>query len=478
MPVAQHHRRGPGAPHQGRGPGRAGQLDRALQSAGPRGRRIRHARLHLRRAAGGRLPGRHLDGHQLLLRPDPGADPREVRRGARADHQAPGPTREPFAFNGRYNKLRHVNIWPRPIQQPHPPIHIPGGGSVETYDFCIDNTYSYSYLSFTGYIRAKALMEGYWDRVEERGAPDKQPLPGRLRPDHLRRRDRRGGRAPLLAARQLLLQSLPARLSGLRRRARLPHHQDHPDRRAVAIRPAARRLRRADLEGPDRGRPRHRRQPGDGAPAHGGTDQGPARRQHLLPHARRQHADRQVHVFDQAVRREGDAEAAQHVPRVGRATSRFWCHPIEKRVTAGSLPAQPTTAPRRRGASAGSGRVGAASWNRRPSRPEHAPVRYLEGGSGEPLVFLHGAGGMTAGRSAAGRARRALPRLCARSCPGYGETEECGDAARHARLHPARLGRGRGAGAEESDPGRPFDGRHDRRGDGGAGAATTSRAWR
>ena len=34
-----------------------------------------------------------------------------------------------------------------PIQQPHPPIHIPGGGSVETYDFCIDNTYSYSYLA-------------------------------------------------------------------------------------------------------------------------------------------------------------------------------------------------------------------------------------------------------------------------------------------------------------------------------------------
>jgi alkanesulfonate monooxygenase SsuD/methylene tetrahydromethanopterin reductase-like flavin-dependent oxidoreductase (luciferase family) len=83
--------------------------------------------------------------------------------------------RDPFAFNGRYNKLRHVNIWPRPIQQPHPPVHIPGGGSVETYDFCIDNTYSYSYLSFTGYLRARALMEGYWRRVEEKGAPDKSP---------------------------------------------------------------------------------------------------------------------------------------------------------------------------------------------------------------------------------------------------------------------------------------------------------------
>ena len=54
---------------------------------------------------------------------------------------------KPFAFNGRYTKLRYVNTWPKPLQQPHPPIHIPGGGSVETYDFCLDNTYSYSYLS-------------------------------------------------------------------------------------------------------------------------------------------------------------------------------------------------------------------------------------------------------------------------------------------------------------------------------------------
>ena len=77
--------------------------------------------------------------------------------------------KKPFAFNGRYTKLRHVNIWPNVLQTPHPPIHIPGGGSVETYDFCVDNTYSYSYLSFSGYLRAKALMDGYWKRVEERG---------------------------------------------------------------------------------------------------------------------------------------------------------------------------------------------------------------------------------------------------------------------------------------------------------------------
>jgi len=82
---------------------------------------------------------------------------------------------KPFAFNGRHTKLRYVNLWPKPLQKPHPPVHIPGGGSVETYDFCIDHTYSYSYLSFTGYLRAKTLMQGYWDRVAARNAADDSP---------------------------------------------------------------------------------------------------------------------------------------------------------------------------------------------------------------------------------------------------------------------------------------------------------------
>ena len=81
-------------------------------------------------------------------------------------------TTEPFAFDGKYNQLRYVNCWPRPIQQPHPPIYIPGGGSVETWDFCLDHDYNYSYLSFTGYLRGKALLDGYWERVAERGKDD------------------------------------------------------------------------------------------------------------------------------------------------------------------------------------------------------------------------------------------------------------------------------------------------------------------
>ncbi len=79
---------------------------------------------------------------------------------------------EPFPFNGRYTKLRYVNCWPKPVQRPRPPIFIPGGGSVETYDFCLDNDYTYSYLSFTGYKRAQKLMDGFWERVAERGLDD------------------------------------------------------------------------------------------------------------------------------------------------------------------------------------------------------------------------------------------------------------------------------------------------------------------
>src|SRR5215475_11032440 len=42
-------------------------------------------------------------------------------------------TPEPFVWNGRFHKLRYVNVWPRPVQKPHPPIWIPGGGSIETW---------------------------------------------------------------------------------------------------------------------------------------------------------------------------------------------------------------------------------------------------------------------------------------------------------------------------------------------------------
>ncbi len=44
-----------------------------------------------------------------------------------------------------------------------------GGGSVETWDFCADFDYNYSYLSFTGYVRGKQFLDGFWERVAAKG---------------------------------------------------------------------------------------------------------------------------------------------------------------------------------------------------------------------------------------------------------------------------------------------------------------------
>lgn len=73
---------------------------------------------------------------------------------------------EIFMWNGKYNQLRYVNPWPRPAQRPHPPVWIPGGGSVETYDFSIEHKYSFSYLSYSGYKFAKKVMDPFWERAK------------------------------------------------------------------------------------------------------------------------------------------------------------------------------------------------------------------------------------------------------------------------------------------------------------------------
>jgi len=82
--------------------------------------------------------------------------------------------KETFAFNGRYNQQRYVNIWPRPVQTPHPPVWIPGGGSVETWQWCAQMDYVYAYLSYYGYKDGKATMDGFWGEMKKLGK-DRNP---------------------------------------------------------------------------------------------------------------------------------------------------------------------------------------------------------------------------------------------------------------------------------------------------------------
>ncbi len=81
-----------------------------------------------------------------------------------------------FAFNGRFNQQRYVNIWPRPVQKPHPPVWIPGGGSVETWRWCAEMDYVYCYLSYFGYKAGLQTMQGFWEEMERLG---KEPNPYR-----------------------------------------------------------------------------------------------------------------------------------------------------------------------------------------------------------------------------------------------------------------------------------------------------------
>jgi alkanesulfonate monooxygenase SsuD/methylene tetrahydromethanopterin reductase-like flavin-dependent oxidoreductase (luciferase family) len=82
--------------------------------------------------------------------------------------------RETFAFNGRFNQQRYVNIWPRPLQQPHPPIWIPGAGSVETWRWAAEMDYVFCYLSYYGYKMAQNVMRGFWEEMARLGK-DRNP---------------------------------------------------------------------------------------------------------------------------------------------------------------------------------------------------------------------------------------------------------------------------------------------------------------
>ena len=80
----------------------------------------------------------------------------------------------PFPYNGRFNKLRYVNPWPQPLQKPHPPVWLAGGGSVETYEMAVNIDYTYNFLSFFGYQFAKKVMDTFWETADRLGA-DRNP---------------------------------------------------------------------------------------------------------------------------------------------------------------------------------------------------------------------------------------------------------------------------------------------------------------
>jgi alkanesulfonate monooxygenase SsuD/methylene tetrahydromethanopterin reductase-like flavin-dependent oxidoreductase (luciferase family) len=82
---------------------------------------------------------------------------------------------EPFPWNGRFEKYGQVNLWPRPIQQPRPPVWIPGTGSPGTLRDILKNDFAFVYLSWDGpKLTGREVFDRYWDLAEEAGR-DRNP---------------------------------------------------------------------------------------------------------------------------------------------------------------------------------------------------------------------------------------------------------------------------------------------------------------
>jgi alkanesulfonate monooxygenase SsuD/methylene tetrahydromethanopterin reductase-like flavin-dependent oxidoreductase (luciferase family) len=82
--------------------------------------------------------------------------------------------KEIFAWNGKHYQLPRVNLWPRPVQQPHPPLLVPGAASSTTWDYCHDRDLPYAYLSYFGGKSSQTVMNRFWERAEAKGR-DRNP---------------------------------------------------------------------------------------------------------------------------------------------------------------------------------------------------------------------------------------------------------------------------------------------------------------
>jgi alkanesulfonate monooxygenase SsuD/methylene tetrahydromethanopterin reductase-like flavin-dependent oxidoreductase (luciferase family) len=74
----------------------------------------------------------------------------------------------PFAFNGKHYQFRYVNPWPRPVQEPHPPIWIPSQGSGSTIRWAAKMRYTYC-QTLSPIAAVAKFFQLYRDEAEKAG---------------------------------------------------------------------------------------------------------------------------------------------------------------------------------------------------------------------------------------------------------------------------------------------------------------------
>ena len=98
-------------------------------------------------------------------------------------------TEGPFRWVGKHYRLNYVNVWPRPLQQPHPPIWIPAFGSTETMSWAAENHYTYLSV-FAPSKLLKRWFDGYREGARAAGYEAPRDKIGILLPIYVAETDR------------------------------------------------------------------------------------------------------------------------------------------------------------------------------------------------------------------------------------------------------------------------------------------------
>ena len=98
-------------------------------------------------------------------------------------------TEGPFRWVGKHYRLNYVNVWPRPLQQPHPPILIPAFGSTETMSWAAENHYTYLSV-FAPSKLLKRWFDGYREGARAAGYEAPRDKIGILLPIYVAETDR------------------------------------------------------------------------------------------------------------------------------------------------------------------------------------------------------------------------------------------------------------------------------------------------
>ena len=82
--------------------------------------------------------------------------------------------REMFPWNGKFSQYPGVNIWPRPVQAPHPPVSIATSGTPSTTVMALRRDLGFNLVAFFGdpMVLAKPVFDHFWATADELGVDD------------------------------------------------------------------------------------------------------------------------------------------------------------------------------------------------------------------------------------------------------------------------------------------------------------------